>query len=116
MAADIINIATHGEVEELRESMKELSADITEGGDLMNERNELGKSAMDAAAMLGRAQMLQELQAHGADFNLSNNSGGYNLSLPLGPVPVVNSRNLLIWPLSTNLPRNMAGFPPKSLS
>eukprot|EP00794_Sanderia_malayensis_P015964 gene15964-17570_t len=75
MAADIINIATNGEVENLRDFMANVVPTMEEGGDIINERNELGKSPLEIAAMLGRTEMLQELKTHGADVNLENSSG-----------------------------------------
>ncbi len=75
MAADIINIATHEDVESLRELMTNISQTFAEDPDLVNERDEMGKSALDVAAMLGKTQMLQELKTIGADVNFETSSG-----------------------------------------
>ena len=78
MATDIIDVLTHGEVENLRDLFKEIATQISEDHELINNRNDLGKSALDVASMLGKTQMLQELILHGADVNRTSSSGIYN--------------------------------------
>lgn len=75
MAVDIINIATNGNIEDLRSVTNELLQAIAEDPNFMNQRNEMGKSALDIAAMLGKAQFLQELITNGANVQQITQNG-----------------------------------------
>eukprot|EP00795_Rhopilema_esculentum_P010942 gene10942-19776_t len=75
MAVDIINIATHGEIEDISSLSTEMVKLASEDPEILEQRNENGKSALDIASMLGRTQILQELVNGGANPNSSTANG-----------------------------------------
>ena len=75
MAVDMINIATHGELEDLRSIANDISQAMSEDADLMNRRDGMGKSPLDIATMLGKTQIVQELISIGADIKTSTSNG-----------------------------------------
>ena len=79
MAADIIGIATTGEVDDLRLIASDISQIMVENPDFMNRRNEMGKTALDLAAMLGKELMIEELISNGANVNESTQNGVYSM-------------------------------------
>ena len=75
MAVDIINIATHGKIEDISSLSSEILKLVSEDPEILEQRNENGKSALDIASMLGRTQILQELVNGGANPNSSTTNG-----------------------------------------
>ena len=75
MAVDLINIATHGEIGAIASLANELLLAISEDPDFMNQRDGLGKSALDITVMLDKPQLVQELIANGADVKTSPSNG-----------------------------------------
>ena len=72
---DIINITTHASIEEFESLSADIATAVSEDPEFLQQRNEIGKSALDVAAMLGRTEILQGLIANGADI-LSTTSNG----------------------------------------
>jgi len=75
MAVDLVNLATCGDAGAIASVASELAQATTEDSDFMNQRDALGKSALDIAVMLGKAQIVQELIAHGADIKRVSSNG-----------------------------------------
>eukprot|EP00112_Aurelia_sp_Birch-Aquarium-sp1_P012366 Seg260.8 transcript_id=Seg260.8/GoldUCD/mRNA.D3Y31 product="hypothetical protein" protein_id=Seg260.8/GoldUCD/D3Y31 len=72
---DIINITTHSSIEEFESLSAEIAAAVAEDPEFLQQRNEIGKSALDVAAMLGRTEILQGLIANGADIQCATSNG-----------------------------------------
>ena len=75
MAIDLMSIATHGEAGAIAAIANELSEAVLEDPDFMNQRDAIGKSALDIAVMLGKIQIVQELIANGADIKKTSSNG-----------------------------------------
>ena len=78
MAVDLISIATHGEAGAVTAVANELSEAISDDSDFMNQRNAIGKSALDIAVLLGKIQIVQELIANGADIKKTSSNGWWS--------------------------------------
>ena len=77
---DIINITTHSTIEEFESLSADIATAVSEDPEFFQQRNEIGKSALDMAAMLGRTEILQGLITNGADI-LSTTSNGSHFCL-----------------------------------
>ena len=76
MVKELFEIASKGDVERLRELFEDPeSVYATDPGQVLNARDEEGKSALDIAAMLGRKEMVRELLERGADINSRTKRG-----------------------------------------
>ncbi|XP_073242544.1 ankyrin repeat domain-containing protein 45-like isoform X2 [Porites lutea] len=76
MVKELLEIASKGDVERLRELFEDPeSLYSTDPSQALNKRDAEGKSALDIAAMLGRKEMVRELLERGADINSQTKRG-----------------------------------------
>ena len=74
---DIINITTHSSIEEFEALSADIATAVSEDPEFLQQRNEIGKSALDVAAMLGRTEILQGLITNGADILSTTSNGSF---------------------------------------
>lgn len=76
MVKELIEIATKGDIERLRELFEDPeSIYSTDPAQALNKRDKDGKSALDIAAMLGRKEIVRELLERGAEINSQTKKG-----------------------------------------